>query len=329
MNLNGRAVPAMVCAILASAACGGSSNGGASGGQPVSVKVGVAAPVGEQLLPFLAQSAGLFRQQGIDADVTIIPASQLLSAISSGQVQFGVFAAPQPEIGVLHGAPIKWVARWAEHPDLKLLVAPGITSFDQLVGKRIGFTTAGATTQILANAVLESHGIQPSQVRSVPLGSPSGLNSAFISGQIDMMVQGPPLLNKAMASRPGARVLFDYTKSYDWPFAGVVAYMPYAESHRALTAGFLKAMSKSLALWRSSPSQAKAAISKATDTTNQASVDDTYAGTIATFSKGMVPSTAAEQTVLSTISGAYPDAKTASPQSFIDTSFLRAAGLMT
>jgi ABC-type nitrate/sulfonate/bicarbonate transport system substrate-binding protein len=318
--------------IVAACGSGASSSSSSSKAQAPAaatpITIGVAAPVASMALPTLALQAGLFAKQKIDATVRYLPASELLTAISGGTLDYGVFASPQPEEGALQGAALKWIAQWTVHPDFQFLGGPGITSFKDLVGKPVGFTTAGSTTQILTDVALANHGVKPSSVTSVPLTSPVSQNDAFISGEIDAILQAPPLSNLALAKRKGSTILYNFaTGSFLWPFAGLVANMTYANAHDAVTVGLLKALGSALTLWSSSPSQARAAIAAFTSTSVPAELSESYSSTSKAFSNSLVPSVAAEKVVLQTISSTQPKAKTANPAFFIDTSFLNQAGL--
>lgn len=316
---------------LTVAACGSGSSNSSNAQAPAAVTnitIGVAAPVSSMALPTLAKQAGLFAKQNLDVTVRYIPASELLTAMSGGTLDYGVFASPQPEEGALQGASLKWIAQWTVHPDFQFLAGPGITSFKDLVGKPVGFTTSGSTTQILTSVALSSHGVNPSSVTSVPLTSPVSQNAAFISGEIDGILQAPPLSNVALSKRKGSTVLYNFaTGSFLWPFAGLVANMTYANSHDAVTVGLLKALGSALQLWSANPSQAEAAIGAFTSTTNPSELSESYSSTSKAFSNSLMPSVAAEQVVLQTISSTQPKAKGANPASFIDTSFLKQAGL--
>lgn len=279
-----RALLLLVCVglALAAAGCGSGSEGGSSGGSAGAggggdagkITIGVSVPVAQFFPAFLAQKEGLFEKQGVDVDVKIIPSAQLLSSLTSGQVQFGISSGPQLELGALKG-PIKLVGNWADHLDASVLAAPGITSMRQLKGKRVGISVPGALTSVFTEYALIDSGLTPDKdVRIVPLGS-SPVQGAYISKQIDAMVATPPLTLVAKSGRPGTSFIYSF-HDLPWTGAELAGNASWIEQHKQATIAVIRALDAGLQSWKAHPEAAKAVIAQQAQTDDKKIVDASY-----------------------------------------------------
>jgi NitT/TauT family transport system substrate-binding protein len=328
----------LVAGALAVTACGssGSTNagnagaaGGASSTGTTKVSIGINAAVAGEIEPQLALDAGLFAKYGIDATVTVIPASNLLAALSSGRVQFGAFGAPQPEEAILSGSQLKWLGVWEGKPNTQLIAAPGISSIADLKGQSVGITVPGSLIDLFARRILTDNGVNPSNVQFQSLQSTTALASAFLGGSIKATILSPPQSTSALKVK-GATSLLDVGSKYSWPQGGLVGYMPWVTSHSAATTKVMEAIAASVNLYRSDPTSAKAAIKALAPTTSAADLNASYQSALSTLAtSSIVPSLTTEQFVLKSLSGLYPSkyskADPSTAANYIDGTYAQAA----
>jgi ABC-type nitrate/sulfonate/bicarbonate transport system substrate-binding protein len=300
-------------AALALTACGSSGSNSANG----------------EIEPELAQTAGLFAKYGIDATVTVIPASNLLAALSSGRVQFGAFGAPQPEEAILSGSQLKWLSVWEGKPNTQLIAAPGISSIADLKGKSVGITVPGSLIDLFARRILTDNGVNPSGVEFQSLQSTTALASAFVGGSIKATILSPPQSTEALKVK-GAKSLLDVGSKYSWPQGGLVGYMPWVTSHSAATTKVMEAIAASVNLYRSDPTAAKAAIKALAPTTSASDLNASYQSALSTLATGNIePSLTTEKFVLTSLSGLYPSkyakAEPSTAANYIDVTYAQAA----
>ena len=69
----------------------------------------------------------------------------------------------------------------------------GLKSFKDLAGKRVGLTTTGGPAHYDLAVIAEKSGIDLDKITVVPLQSVPNLVAAFKGGQIDAMLQSPPV----------------------------------------------------------------------------------------------------------------------------------------
>lgn len=325
------AVLAVSLALFA-AACGGESQSGSSDGTAASgsggagkITIGVSIPVAQFMPAFLAQEEGLFAKQGLDVEVKTVRSAQLLSSLTSGSIQFGISSGPQLELGALKG-PIKQLANWADHLDAYVIGAPGITSMQQLKGKRFGVNVPGALPSVFARYALLESGLTPDKdVRVVPLGS-SPVDKAFISKQIDAMVATPPLTLLVKKGRPGSDFIYSF-HDLPWTGAELAGNASWIEQHKDATLGVIRAINGGLRSWNRDPKAAKAVIAKQGQVTDPKILDASYDFTRKIFLHRVEPVTEKlERSVLGVLQ--KTGTTQASPEraaSIIDPSYVRQA----
>ncbi len=332
-RLRRRVMLAGSCTTLAAASLGlsyGTSAATASrhGGSLTTVTIGVAAPAAEMTLPFLAQKEGYFRKLGINAVVTMVPASTILSAISGGTIDFAVNGAPQPEIGVSQGAPIRWIALWSARPSLRIVVDGNIKTWKDLEGKSFGVSSPGSLSEILTERALEEHGVNPSLVKFDFLGGPPPTLAAFVSGEISADIFSPPVWLEEVKKVPGAHALYDLATGPAWPNAGLVAYMPWATAHRRVTDRVLQALSEALTTYKKHSPVAISEIEAIVPGLDHQLAKDAWSESLPILSSSMVPTRADEAPVKAQLDKTYPKLAAVPASGFFDLSFLKGAGLM-
>ncbi len=133
---------------------------------------------------------GLFRDEGLDVSLEQATATIGIPAVVSGQYDF-TGSVGSAQSAILQGAPLKVVMVAQDRPAYGFFARPGITSIEDLKGKALGITTAGSAAQIMANLVLEKHGLDPvNDVTWVQLRTPANLWAALSSGVVEASMVG-------------------------------------------------------------------------------------------------------------------------------------------
>lgn len=133
---------------------------------------------------FLAQAKGFFAQEGIK--VAILEPndpSDVTEIIGSGKVDMGLKAMIHTIAGKARGYPIKSIGTLMDEPftGIIYLEGSGITDFQSLKGKRIGYV--GEFGKIQVDELAASHGISQDEYTTVRVGM--NVADALKRGQID------------------------------------------------------------------------------------------------------------------------------------------------
>jgi NitT/TauT family transport system substrate-binding protein len=318
--------------LLATTACGGGSgqpSDGAEGGV-TSVKIGVAAPTAEMSLPAVARDLGIFKKHGIDATIELIPGGpQITAGLIGKSLQFGVYAAPAPEVAAVQGAEIKYVGVWSHRANLGLVVAPGVKSVADLAGQPVAVSAPGTTTALYTDRMLRDAGLDPTTgVVRRNVGGQGAALTAFASGQVKAAIFGAPVTYTAVASLPGATILTDYAaQDYAWPYAGIVAANGYAQDNRATVEKMIAALSEAAAAYKDPnlTPQILTSISEFTQTKDPDLVRKSFDVAAAQIDVSLRPVVADHQHVIEQLAFSTPQAAGFDATKLVDSSFTAAA----
>ena len=151
----------------------------------------------------------LFEKEGIKAELTIYRSgAEGFEAIAAGAADLVLNSSSSVAAGLKKGVNVRCVANAANgYYGWYLVVKHGspITKVSELAGKKVGITSAGSGTDILALWTVAQHKLEFTRV---PLGG-GGLVPNLLTGNIDATVLYSPLTYKVIDEKV-ARPLIDY-----------------------------------------------------------------------------------------------------------------------
>lgn len=252
------------------AGCGGS---GGSGGASGTIAVGVP-PVVELGDLYVADSMGYFTARGLKVDIhSINGGAALVPALQSGSLQIGqsnlvsVLQAAQQNLDVRCFA---GAYRSPSDPELALLVSPhesGITTPAGLAGKTIAVNTLANSNQLVAEAYLAGHGVDPHSVHFVALAYPN-MPGALASGRIAAAITDEPFTT--LAHQQGATILAAQPDSAIAPHPAYpcwVASGGWVSTHRQQVAAFVAALDQADTYMAGHPEYLRSILPKYTSVT--------------------------------------------------------------
>ncbi len=105
-------------------------------------------------MPFIiARDRGFFREEGLEGELIFTNAIQSVQAVIAGSVDFGTATGTGISAAV-NGADVRVVFGLTDKPSFDMVALPGITSVQQLRGKKVGISAPGSLTEILARQIL-------------------------------------------------------------------------------------------------------------------------------------------------------------------------------
>lgn len=186
----------VLAAVVLAISCGRRESAPASGNGPELTHVTLGLPVATAtFLPlYLAEEENLFAAEGIEVEYVVFRGgTDLVRAVVAGSVDIGVTALAGVTVGIAARQPLK--AFWAGYniPDFEWYSVSGISSLDDVRGKRFGITRYGSSTDFLTRYILTAHGLDPSKDVQIIQGgdSPTRL-AAMEAGQLDVNIFNAP-----------------------------------------------------------------------------------------------------------------------------------------
>ncbi|MFJ8884961.1 aliphatic sulfonate ABC transporter substrate-binding protein [Streptomyces sp. NPDC102402] len=229
------AVAAVSALALSVTGCSGDSSADGSS----TVRFGYISDYNGASLLAIADEQGLWKEQGLSPEYETFTNGPLqIQALGSGNLDFGYIgpgAMWLPASGKAKVVAVNTLAR-AD----RVIAQPGITSVEDLKGKKIGVPegTSGAMALSLA---LQKAGMSEKDIEKVPM-DPSTIVSAFVSGQIDGAGLWYPLIDTIKAKRPGLEEVASTADFTDRAFP--TAFVAPARSDAALNAKVVKVLQK-------------------------------------------------------------------------------------
>jgi NitT/TauT family transport system substrate-binding protein len=253
------------------AACGGAGNSGSS--SATSITVSYSEEVADELPLWIADSAGYFKQQGLNVKLINLSSDQGFPALLSGQTQLGSMGGSQILSGAAAGADVKVLA--ALTPVYPYELWTKAANAAELKGKKIGITSKSGSVYIATLAALKQLGLSASDVNLVPLGSTTNVNSALLAGTIDAAVSHPPassqfaaagfksLLNLAAQKQPNLNV-------------GVSGLTSWIESHQDTVDKFFAALREAVAREKSDEAFSVSLLKQHLGVTDEKALQETW-----------------------------------------------------
>lgn len=202
-------------------------------------KVGIAVG-GKNLLYYLpltvAEQLGYFKAEGLDATIfDFSGGSRALQAVVGGSADV-VSGAFEHTINMQHkGQAMRAFALQGRAPQIVLGInpktMPNFKGVADLKGKKIGVTAPGSSTNVMANFVLASAGLKPSDVSFVGVGAANGAVAAMRAGQIDAISNLDPVITLLLRSGDlkvvvDTRKVADADKVFGGPMPAACLYAP-------------------------------------------------------------------------------------------------------
>ena len=202
---------------------------------------------------FIGAEQGFFAREGIKLDRVGVEGGtdKMVKAVDAGDVVMAETATPYFIQAVLAGSPSIAVAASTANPIYSLIVKPEIQRFDDLKGKVLGLSLAVDTISISMRKLLALKGLKESDYRVRELvGTPVRFD-CLKKGECDGVPLGQP--EDFNAIDQGFRRLGVSTEAIaNFEFTVVVARRDWAETHKAVVTGFVRAFADSFRFIRNS-----------------------------------------------------------------------------
>lgn len=215
------------------------------------VSIGIVGAASD-VIPYLAQSQGFLRAEGLDANIlSFDSAAKMVAPLGAGQLDVGtgawsagLFNAAERGIGIrivadkaTNEAPYDYRVVIVRKP---LMDAHAIRSFADLKGRKIGITAQGASDNSALAVAMATAGLTVADVERVYLGFSAQL-VALGNGGIDAAFSAEP--DATLAVREGIAAKFaPYSSFYPVWDSGIVIYgTNFIERHRDTGEKFMRA----------------------------------------------------------------------------------------
>ncbi len=156
------------------------------------VRMALAARSTTSMPYFVAKERGFFREEGLEVELIVMQAIQTIQATLGNSTQFAS-ATGSAVASAVRGIDMRVILAVTDQPSFDLLSQPGITSIQQLKGKKIGTGGVGSLAEILARRILIANKMRPEDVTILATGPSHVTYTALKAKVIDAAPLQMPL----------------------------------------------------------------------------------------------------------------------------------------
>lgn len=213
----------------------------------------------------LGKEQGFWASEGLEIEISAFRGDgQMQQGFAAGAIDFGVGSGPGMGYAS-KGVPAHAVAALASEPrNMSLVISnnSGVKSIDDLKGKRIGVTTAGALTDWLTRRLAQSKGWGPDGIQVIPMGEMrtrlAAMRAGELQGSVNSIEEG-----LALQERGEGKVLTTFGEAVpDFHTHVIFASDAMIKNNPDLVRRFLRAWFKTARFMRDNRAATVASVSK-------------------------------------------------------------------
>lgn len=198
----------------------------------------------------------IFQHLGVCPEIKVYHGGpELLQAVQDNRVHVGEIGLPPFLAAFSQGLPARIIgSTFIRSLDHFLVARPGITSLDELRGRRIGILSRGSCDDYFIRRLLQNRGINPDiEVTLVPLCCDYGDSACFTCNRVDAGFMVEPALS--LGERKGlfhvlARI-GDFFPRYQW--GGIFAADSWIQGNRDLLTALMEGYRQTVRLMAADP----------------------------------------------------------------------------
>jgi len=142
---------------------------------------------------FVAKDGGYYQKYGYNANLVFGVSPTGLAMVISGEAAMTNYSLEQAMLASSRDGSLMLVGSLLNRALFALMGGKGITSVQQLKGKRIGVSQIGDPPYNFAVAMIGKAGLSPRDVEWIPLGTDgNGRVAALVGGRVDATMVPPP-----------------------------------------------------------------------------------------------------------------------------------------
>jgi NitT/TauT family transport system substrate-binding protein len=287
------------------------------------IKLGYAAVVAGQVAPWIAKEGGYLSKRGIEAELIYIPATTATQALIAGEIQLAQVTGVSTAGAILSGADVKIIASVQNKLAGSIYARPEIKTPEDLKGKRVGISRFGAVSETAVAMFLERFGLKRgTDVAVIQMGGLPEIITAMERGAIQAGFANPPQTSRA--KRLGMKELFDLNAlGVELQQTCLTVTTKYLREHRPVVKSFVQAYAEGLHRFMTDREFSILVMKKYLRVNEKEMLDEAYDFYSQRLQKIPYPTLKGIKFILDQMAEKHPQARTASPESFVDLSLLQ------
>ena len=281
---------------------------------------------GAQAVLWIAKETGVFKKNGLDVDLVYIAGGpRSMAALLSGQLQVIGTGGNSLVAANLNGAKdAVLIATTYNTLVFSLMTRGNVKDPKELKGKSLGVTGFGSLSDFTLRTLLKRSGFDPTRdVVIRPMGGYPEILAAMQSGALDGGIISPPINLKAQEL--GFRELID-AGSIGFEYASTCygTTRSFIRERRETVAQFTRSLTEAIHRFKTDKAGSLKIIQQYTKTRETAVLEETYRVYAQKYlPRAPYPTLNGVKAILDSFGDSIPAAKSASPETFVDMSFVQ------
>jgi NitT/TauT family transport system substrate-binding protein len=155
------------------------------------IKIGLPSVTITAMPFFVAKEHGFFQQEGLSAEMVVMPASLNIKVLLAGDIQYAATIG-SAVAAAIRGINVRTVMLFVDRPLQDLVGGPGIKSIADLNGKVVALSSRGGLQDIIMRRMLAKSKIDPNQITMVTIAGQMALITAVKAGRVAAALLNPP-----------------------------------------------------------------------------------------------------------------------------------------
>lgn len=192
---------------------------------------------------YLAEVRSLYKKHGVEVEIIHVRGgSRMTKALIARKVDV-MYNGPIATMKAMQkGAKIRFIMAPTIRNDYLLVAQTSVKSVADLVGRSVGISRPGAISYIMPRIIIQQAGVDPDQVKYVPIGTSGPRQKALVAGKIEAAVMHIESALKA-TSRPNLHVIGSIAKAMpQYPFFYLSAHNDLITDRQQEVVGLVAAL---------------------------------------------------------------------------------------
>jgi NitT/TauT family transport system substrate-binding protein len=155
------------------------------------IKIGLPSVTITAMPFFVAKEHGFFQQEGLNAEMVVMPAALNIKVLLAGEIQYAATIG-SAVAAAIRGINVRTIMLFVDRPLQDLVGAPGIGAISDVKGKVLAISSRGGLQDIIMRRILTQSKIDFNQVTIITIAGQSALIAALKTGRVAAALLNPP-----------------------------------------------------------------------------------------------------------------------------------------
>jgi ABC-type nitrate/sulfonate/bicarbonate transport system substrate-binding protein len=278
-----------------------------------------------QAVMIIAQQAGLFRKNGIDASLIFVAGGSLgIQAMVGGDVPITQADGSASVAASVAGVDVVIIASFLNTFPYSLVSLPEIKTVEQLKGGKIAISRFGSATDLAVKMALVKVGLHPEKDATLlQVGAQTARVAALQSKNVQATIITPPFT--LTARKAGYTTLIDMAQlNIPYQLTALVTSRAFIKSQPDLIMAVMRSLAEGVHFYKTQKEPSIKILSKYLQTTDRDALEETYREvSLKVVPEKPYPTLAGIQTIIDELATKNPKLKAAKPEDFVDMSFVK------